>query len=98
MTHNAQWVIRILRTMKPGSIQQISFHMSIAIFWYPPDPEWAELDLLLIQLSDSHSLCLRVVYKSMCKEGYAKEGVKKKVGIFLPEVMRRGIAGVVCSP
>ena len=98
MTYDAQWVIRILRTMKPGSIQQISLHVSSVVFWYPPDPEWAELDSFLIQLSDSHPLCLRVVYESMHEEGYAKEEVKKKVGIFLPEVMRRGIAGVVCSP
>ena len=55
--------------------------------------EWLELDRLLVQLSESHSICLEILYNSRVEKDEERE--RNRMNILLPEVMKRGIAGLV---
>jgi hypothetical protein len=55
--------------------------------------QWLELDHLLVQLWESHSICLKVLYYAPSgKEG---EMASSCVNSLLPEVTSRGIADFV---
>jgi hypothetical protein len=56
-------------------------------------PEWLELDRLLAQLSESHSIRVKVVYNLHTDENGSKERGRMK--ILLPEVMKRGVVDLV---
>ena len=55
--------------------------------------EWLELDRLLVQLLESHSICLEIMYDEFVEGAERKK--RSRMNILLPEVMRRGTAGLV---
>ena len=102
-----RWILTTLRTVTPNhKLQQVSLGMTFGVSLGCADParirhaigeaafqEWSELDRLLVQLSESHSIHVKVFYFGY--PGAAGRGERGRMNILLPEVMARGIAGFV---
>ena len=56
-------------------------------------PEWLELDCLLAQLHESHSIRLKVLYNVPFDTDGSRE--RRRMEVLLPEVMTRGIVDLV---
>ena len=102
-----RWILMTLQTITPNhKLQQVSLGMTSGVSLGRTDPagirhaigeaaylEWLELDRLLVQLSESHSIHVKVFYFGY--PGAAGRGERGRMNILLPEVMARGIAGFV---
>lgn len=88
---SALWIVDTLRTVKPESIQQVSLDMSRHSLW-ALSPGWLELDSLLVQLWDSHSLRVKITYESLAG---VSEYARRTVEGLLPQVTSRRIADMV---
>ena len=102
-----RWILTTLQTITPNhKLQQVSLGMTSGVSLGHTDPagirhaigesafqEWLELDRLLVQLSESHSIHVKAFYFGY--PGAAGRGERGRMNILLPEVMARGIASFV---
>ena len=100
-------MLTTLQTVTPNhKLQQVSLGMTSGGSLDGPDPagvrqtigeaayqEWLELDRLLVQLSESNSIHLKLMYDD--RSGMDERRERDRMNILLPEVMARGIAGFV---
>jgi hypothetical protein len=97
---NPQWVTTTLRTVTPDhrGLRQISLDFSIGARFQYANPggaeeavrtQWSELDHLLTQLWESHSIRPKVLYN------IPPQRARIRVGALLPETMTRGIVDLV---
>ena len=54
---------------------------------------WLELDCLLAQLGESHSICVKMMYHICIDMSGGRE--RGRMGVLLPEVVARGIVELV---
>ena len=87
---NALWISQALRTIKSKSIEQVSLDISLEVFWGAPRA-WLDLDSLLVQLWDLHSLRIKITHESPGSSAYGREKVER----LLPQVIGRRVAEVV---
>jgi hypothetical protein len=90
---NVQWAATTLRTIESKNLQRITIDMSIleSLIKETVHQAWLDLDRLLAQFSESHSIRPEIIL-SRGKEG---TNFKNLVPILLPELTRRGIVDVV---
>ena len=55
--------------------------------------EWLELDRILVQLHESHSIRLKVLYNP--RIGIEGSRERARMNVLLPEAMKRGMVGLV---
>ena len=95
-THNVQWIVTTLQTVKSANLRRISFRSRVT-FTHPVEEtvrqEWQDLDSLLISFWTSHSICLKFTY--------AQGGGTGDLGEFGPNLLLKltnaGIADFVGS-
>ena len=91
------WVVMTLRTIttEHRDLQQILIHA-------PHDEEpigeticrqWSDLDCLLVQFWESHSIRPKVVLDAAMRSG--RKNVKSSIGFLLPEITKGGIIDFV---
>jgi hypothetical protein len=98
-----KWVVKALRTVTPNHrhLQQISLYAHSLCFRHTEGAggygvreslygQWLELDHLLVQLWESHSIRLKISYSAL--QGREGEVARSRMSDLLPEVTSRGIA------
>jgi len=92
---NVQWITEALQTVESKTLQQItvwpdfnSFPLRIA---EPYRQQWHDLDRLLIQFWDSHSIRPKVTYKA----GVIRKDTREYAPGLLPELTERGLVDLV---
>jgi hypothetical protein len=97
----AEWVVKALQTITPKNRDLRQLIIDIphnCIFAGPGDNDeegfgepvhgqWPDLDRLLIQFWESHSIRPKVIFT-------AEHGVEDSIGSLLPEITKRGIVDV----
>lgn len=87
---SALWISQMLRTIKSEFIEQVSLDISPEAFLEEPQG-WLDLDSLLVQLRDSHSLRMKITYEPLGSSADERE----KVEGLLPQVIGRQIAEMI---
>ncbi|KAF9644813.1 hypothetical protein BDM02DRAFT_843031 [Thelephora ganbajun] len=96
---NIAWITLVLQTISPGhrDLRQISIHVRRAPVLATVDDDkrqaiggqWLNLDRLLVQFWESHSIRTKVVCET------PGQGVGEHIGRLLPEVTKRGTIDLV---